>query len=231
MFIPTFALVSFLGSLFLLIFTLAYLYYLYFREREFEKKESRIYKEATKIVEQANAKAKQVIENAVERAKQILVGSEYLKQDLEADIDKAVTSILDKNIKKINEAADRFKESYDQLFSKLKEKYASNTTEILNEIRQEGQKEIVDFRQILRKETLDAQRFVGEKINQEFEKAKAEIGEYKKTELGKIDNSINRVVGKVLQSVTGKLISFRDHEDLITEALNQAKQDGAFDNL
>ena len=62
----------------------------------------------------------------------------------------------------------------------------------------------------------------------DFAKAQIEIAEYKKHQLSKIDQSMNDVLLKVSGSILGKVIPIRDHQQLIIDALEQAKKEGMF---
>lgn len=118
--ISPFILLSFIGSLLLLVFTLGYLYYLYSKHKEFEEKKSTEYQTASKIIENAHNKSREIIENAVEKAKETLVSTEYLKQDILKDLEASLRQVAGITIKEFEAESAEFDMQYKALLDTIR---------------------------------------------------------------------------------------------------------------
>ena len=66
-----------------------------------------------------------------------------------------------------------------------------------------------------------------EKINEEYQKLEAEVKKEKEKKFKELDNNIYKVVQDVSKKVIGRAISVSEQEDLVIDALNNAKKEGA----
>ncbi|TSC75986.1 MAG: Uncharacterized protein G01um101430_156 [Parcubacteria group bacterium Gr01-1014_30] len=64
-----------------------------------------------------------------------------------------------------------------------------------------------------------------EAINKKVEEVQGEIEDYKKKEIGEIDQKIYQILSKVAKKTIGKAIDLSDHEKLVMEALEKAKRE------
>ena len=78
------------------------------------------------------------------------------------------------------------------------------------------------------RETIESQKLMNKKINEEYEKVKADLEQYRKEKLDLIDASINQIILKVVQDVLGEAIPLSKHEELVIEALEKAKREDLF---
>ncbi len=60
---------------------------------------------------------------------------------------------------------------------------------------------------------------------EEFEKINKELAEYKKSQITKIDNNIYKLLLNISKIAFGQSISITQHEELITQALEEAQKD------
>lgn len=63
----------------------------------------------------------------------------------------------------------------------------------------------------------------------EFQQVKLEIDDYKKSQLSRIDRSMERILNTVTREVISKGIVLNDQEELAIEALKKAEVEGLFD--
>ncbi len=223
-----FIFLTFLGSLFLLIFTLVYVYYLYRKEREFEDKKIQIYKQSQEILEQSYRQAKDIIEKATEKARETLSSSLNLKGDIEKDLHNNIKMLLDKNIKEIEAISNNYKNSYDSLLEGIKGEYLKKTKENLEEMKNKQTGELDSFTQTVTKQTIDAEKNIETKTNQELQKVRSELEVYKKEEIEKINKATGKIIIKILGQILPRVINSEDQEKLIIQAIEQAKKDGVF---
>ncbi len=63
-----------------------------------------------------------------------------------------------------------------------------------------------------------------------IKEAQKEIENYKREKMEEIDQKIYKILIEISRNVIGKAIDFSTHEELIIQALNQAKKDGLFES-
>lgn len=288
-----FVIASMLGSIFLLSFTVAFLYHIYSKEKKIDESRSRMAHDSEKIIEEAHAKAKQIIERAVERAQQTLTDSDFVKKDILDNLEKDLSDLSKATVQMLRDQSIQFSTEYKKILDQMREEnsgilaqtkgasdeveslkqqliadlrtktasLADDTTKRLDEetaeisheyknalaqtvqqyrekafqtiarIEQIPEEELRDFREILKKETVASQHVLSERINQAFDTAQAEIGEYKKIQIEKIDASVAVIAQKVIETVLNDSLTREDHTKLIQAALEQAKKDKVFDML
>jgi F0F1-type ATP synthase membrane subunit b/b' len=102
-----------------------------------------------------------------------------------------------------------------EIFSKETEEKLSQ--EAKKELLKAVNKEIKEFSRTLRKEEEKA-------VRQLRQKAEEEITAYKNQRLEEVESGINKMLKEVAEKVIGKSLSVKEHQDLITKALEEAKR-------
>lgn len=228
MYISLYMIAGFIGSLFLIGFTLLYLMYLYYREREFDKEQKDVYQKSSKILEHAHERAKSIIENSTERAKDILIDAQITKEAISQDTQQLIDSINEHNKEKFIEMSSDMTTQYLALFDSIKNDFSKKADEILSAFSQKEEEEISDFQKSLKQQTITSQEFIAKKINDEFDKALSEIAKYKASQIEKVRSQINVIIQKTVEDVIGQTLDVEKHEKLILDALDKAKSEGFF---
>lgn len=172
---------------------------------------------AVKIIDDANNKAIDIVSKVTLSADG---ASENFRKDL------ANTSSV--QIKEFEKAASDFTKSYFQILQDLKTKNVEVFQNISKDIEINTMEEIKDFKESMQKLTALSQKEVKKKIDVDYSTTKKEIEDYKKEELEKIDSEIYEFLERITKKVLGKALNLSEHEDLITESLEKAKQEGVF---
>ena len=98
---------------------------------------------------------------------------------------------------------------------------------ISKDIESDAVKEIGEFKQALELETVQSQRVVAEKIQDEYQRMQAELDQAKKEKLALLEVKIKEIIAEVVKQVAGKTIAIEDHEELVIKALEEAKKQHA----
>ena len=80
------------------------------------------------------------------------------------------------------------------------------------------------FRSVLEKETISSQRIIETKLQEQYATVGKEVQEYKIQQLTKVDNHVLELVHKTTILALGKSLSVENHQDLVLEALEEAKK-------
>jgi len=84
---------------------------------------------------------------------------------------------------------------------------------------------IKDIEALLKKQTVNLEKELEEKINQEYQKMEEEIQKAKEEKLAKLDGEIFRIVQEAIRKAIGKVLTPAEHEELVFEALKEAKSE------
>ncbi|MCL4353976.1 hypothetical protein M1349_00705 [Patescibacteria group bacterium] len=162
----------------------------------------------------------------LEREKELLSSrlerEDYGKEQelLKTEIDTASK----KQLAKFESLSEKIIEKYKEGLEELKNRNLNLLQRKSKDIEKDTLKEVEGFHETIKEETFNSQKKVHERITADYEQARKEIEEYKKTQLKKVDDSIYSVLGYVAESVIGQTIEPKKHEELVLEALDKAKQ-------
>lgn len=185
-------------------------------EKAKDEREEHIRKRAAALLSDAHDKALVIIEQANLRAAQTLeetnTFSQTAKHELEAKLSQASAQLLT---------------DYERALEEVKEEDIKTLKNISKTIESNTLDEVADFKEILEKETVAAQKIVEQKIEQAYADVEQEIKAYREDKRKKIDEAVYTIVRQVSEEILGKSVSLADHEKLVIDALEQAKADFA----
>lgn len=165
------------GNLLLLAGLAAYFFYLRKKERELQRKEAGIVREAEKILGRAQDKAEEIV-----------TGAQDFKDDLRKNLESVFERAVEKSVNSLEKDAGSLKNLYEHTFERVLERG----------------------------------------VREELNRAAKEIADYKNEQKAKINERITQVVAQISREVLGKALSLEQHEQLIVEALDEAKKAGLF---
>lgn len=159
----------------------------------------------------------------LEEARGALKEVEYLKKDLHDGLQAQVKEILESAKKNLTKDSETFDHEYVALLESTKNEYITSAKETLAKLEKIPENELVEFQNILKTETLSAQKILGERINTLFTAAEKEVSVYKEQRMQEIEKQIQSLTGKVLEEVVGKKLTRSDQEKLVMQSLELAK--------
>ncbi len=162
----------------------------------------------------------------LEEARGALKDIEYLKRDLHDGLQIEVKEIMTIAKKNLEDESKKFDSEYVSLLESTKDQYLQSAQETLSKLEKIPENELIEFQNILKTETLSAQKILGSRINELFSAAEKEVVTYKEQRMKEIDTQIASITGSVLEEVVGKKLTKSDHELLIMKSLEKAKIEG-----
>lgn len=122
-------------------------------------------------------------------------------------------------------------ESKSKLEENLSEISATNMREFKNilqtiskTVEGDALKEIEEFKKALELETIQSQKTVAAKMQQNYDQAKAEVEKYKQAQMAQAEAKIDQIVSEVVKDIIGRVIPLEEHQKLIIAALEKAKK-------
>jgi len=210
----------------LTLFGLIFLYSFFLGK--FIERDSDARKKGEAIIASANVKAAEMLAIAAEKSKEIIAKTEILRADFEESLKKDFGESIAKSVGGLESKSHELSGSYDQLFLEVKDEVIKLMHETLKKIEETGNIGLMEFKSSLKEQQQSSVFYIQKRLNQEFENAHLEIKTYKDEQLRKVEESIDRIVLRLSEDIIGRAISLENHERLVLEALNKAKEEGIF---
>lgn len=166
----------------------------------------------------------------LEEARGALQEVEYLKKEFHTDLQNEVKQVLDEAHKSVTAETLKFDEEYTKLLKETRQEYLAKAEETLKILEKIPEQEITEFREILKTETVSAQKLLGNRINDLFAAAEKEVDLYKQQRMQEVEEKVQTLTSSVLEEVLGKKLSKSDQESLVIKSLEKAKVEGALPN-
>lgn len=171
---------------------------------------------AVVVVEQAQQEARRVIQEASNKASDILKESRYLS-------DKVKTT-LEADLSRLPQAQE---DIYRQVFKKVGDEAIGILQRVAEDMKMQAQQQTRDFGLTLQKQAELSQEDVKKSIDSVYEHLEEDVNKYKSQRFAQIDRAVHRVIEDIVREVLGRAISAQEHEQLILQALDEARRSNA----
>lgn len=218
-------------AILLLFYLVLYLLFKLQKQNRILKQPQENYGTSLEIIENAQKQANTIVEKAVESAKHILFETEYVKQDIAKEMQDSLSRVAEESVKLVQGHSVESEKEFRAVVDEIKAEFAKEASLKLSAIEKVAVEETNDFREILRRETIGSQSYIGKKIGEDYAAVQNELSEYKKAKMADIDKNINAIAKQVVQETLGASISLPLHEELIIKSLENAKKTGFFRTL
>lgn len=186
---------------------------------------SNITQKAQDILSQAHKQNEEIIVRANEQAGQILSDASKTKMssdDLLKHKLSEMAALQEETLKKLSA---EYLASHEKALSSMQSQDLVEVKKISEQFENKLEEQLTEFSTELKKETLEAESQMGSRIEQEYAKNHQEIEQYKQKEIAKIQESLPGILERLSVAILGKSFSTADHEQLIQQALEEAKKE------
>lgn len=184
---------------------------------------------ASKIVNDAQDESRRILTSAEEQANKFL-------EERKRGIDEAQQAFEKKLNKMLEDAESRFAESADTAvgeYKHLTEDFKNNLSKRISGTHETVNNEMNKLHDKLNATTDSITKdFAGEmkaQIDDAFAKAEQAAEEYRKAKNDHVNERIATLVERTSEIAIGKALSAEEHGELVKEALERAKEEGAFE--
>lgn len=169
------------------------------------------------IITEANKKARAIVKNAISIKKssegELEKTLENFEREQEALLQKTAEDLFERYKIKLNEGNDK------------DVKILNNTSK---DIEKYNEKQVAEYKEIIEKETTASQKILEQKTAEEYKKIEEELKAFRQEKMRNIEENLHRIVKKVTETAIGKGLNIEDRENLVMEALDEAKKSGKF---
>jgi len=210
--LPTllFELFTISADIIIFIFVGYYLWRFRAKEKEIEKRESKIDTEYHQVVDTALTRERKILDDATSTADKIIADAQYVSQTSQGLVDQTLKAMVADIHKEAIATAQEFARDYEASLKQL-------TDQSLN-----------DFSGIVRGLQTDLAQQIKQVHETMLPGLEKELADYKQARIQQTEQMIVSIVQKVSQEVLNKSISIEDHEKLLMDAIEEAKKGGVF---
>lgn len=167
----------------------------------------------------------ELIESANKKAEEIILHASEIKQESTNFLQDSVELMLADQKKILEEASTALSKQFEAQLKQVNDNNIQLLKNIYKGIETDVESDYSEYKDVIKKQTFEAENIAKEKIKQEYEKLEVEIKEYREKMINKVNDDIYKILINISKAVLGKSLDTKEHEDLIIESLNRAKKE------
>jgi hypothetical protein len=191
--------------------------------------DEQVYKKALALMDQSRQRAFAIVKESHVKAEDVIKDAEFLSEDSRVYLKNKLDEVSAAQRKKLNKISTDLLTNYTDELSEEKEKGIEALKQLSQGFRQAAVSELEEFKDILHKETVAAEKSVEQKISADYEILRKELTEYREDKLKKIDDNINKLLNQVAEEVIEGSVDLEKHQRLVMAALERAKKENLFE--
>jgi vacuolar-type H+-ATPase subunit H len=206
-----FQILTIAADIVLFLFVWYYVWELRGKEKWIEKERLKTDTNYHHVVDEALSKEQKIIDDATKEATQIISDTQFLTKTSTDEVDKALKQMEGAIEKEAGNTSQIFTKTYSATLQKVAAQSLTEFQTITKGMEAELQKQTKEFRDSL------------------LPRLERDLEEYKKMKVQQTDRIITHIIQEVSQEILNKSLSVEDHQRLLLDALEKAKNEGAFD--
>lgn len=201
-------------NILILIFNLIYFGFIYRQNQKLIRRDRQLRERQGRLDDQADDVIRQVLQKSLAKARENLTEADYFKKEMIASLEEELKQAIADCVKQFDIDTVKFKKEYQEV-----------VTDSVNLLKNKTQTEIKELEQALEQQTVKTEEQIRTQTQADFAKVKVEIENYKQRRISEIEAQISAIVENIVKQATGKLISTADHQQILKDALDQAKKE------
>ena len=199
-------------------------------DRKLREREKEMYDKFNQVLEEANKKASDLVIGATEKANRMIANTEVMVDDIRVEMRKSFSTAKDKNVDLLEGHLKAMQMENKEFLESLRDNLITDARNLMMDFANQSKQEMEKLVDEVKQQSGVLKQSLDEKINQEFSKVDAEVENYRKQKTELVEKSIGKLLLRVFQLVWPKTVTFEDHEQMVVEALDQAKKEGVFNS-
>jgi vacuolar-type H+-ATPase subunit H len=206
-----FQILTIAADIVLFLFVWYYLWELRGKEKWIEKERRKTDTNYHHVVDEALSKEQKIIDDATKEATQIIADTQFLTKTSTDEVDKALKQMEGEIEREAGSTSQEFTKTYSASLQKVATQSLMQFQTITKGMETELQKQTKEFRDTM------------------LPRLEKDLEEYKKMKVQQTDRIITHIIQEVSQEILNKSLNVEDHQRLLIESLEKAKNEGAFD--
>ena len=204
------------------------------RNASLEKKELKIEAEKNKktleVIEKAQKDYLAIITEANKKARAIVKNAVSIKKSSEGELEKTLENFEREQEALLQKTAEDLFEKYKIKLNEGNDKDVKILNNTSKDIEKYSEKQVAEYKEIIEKETATSQKLLEQKTADEYKKIEEELKAFRQEKMKNIEENLHRIVKEVTETAIGKGLTLDDRENLVMEALEEAKKSGKFND-
>ncbi len=147
---------------------------------------------------------------------------------LQTKFKESLEEVISKNSLMIESTSNNLIKYYQDTVTTLTLNYNQNSDKLMQVLNEELRKKIADLANLNLKELEESKNVVSTEVKKEIAIMQTQVDKYTKEKYKEIDEKVYEIVSETAKNTVGKVINIVDHQQLVMNALEQAKKDKFF---
>lgn len=187
--------------------------------REVMKVHENAYEDALKILDEARVKSTRLFGDAQIKSQKMLGEAENITDEKKKELNRKLEALSFRQEEVFKQLGEGLVKSYKEALEKEKNESIRSLAETREMIKDEVLSDIDDFKDTIRKGTVEAQKQVEEKLKKSYEDVEREIAKYKEEKITALNGKIFQILANVSEKVLGKSVDQTGHEKFVLDTL------------
>lgn len=176
------------------------------------------------VLEDARKQSLVVLQRAQVKAQQILSDTKQFQLDAKRIFETELKDVTASSSGELQKASQELLKNYEASLAAIKDQDLNLFKNISKTIEKDVTEEMQQFKATLENETISSQKIVEQKLEEQYATVGSEIQLYKKEQLAKVDAQIIELLHSVTLLTLGKALTLENQQELVIEALAEAKK-------
>lgn len=195
---------------------------------EVEENTSRLLEAESEALDQQYKDLLAQMQQAIVKARETLVNTEYIREDFVKELEGNLAKVGEELQQDLRRQSDEMSKQYGNMFEKIREDYLKYSENSVDSFEKVAEKKLSEFQKALEEKTMNSQGALDKTITEQSKQLEQELAQYRTQKMQAIDAQAASIIEQATEKILGKAISVSQHEQLVLEALEQAKKDGVF---
>lgn len=147
---------------------------------------------------------------------------------LQTKFKESLEQIISNNSTTITNTSNSLIKYYQDTITTLTLNYNQNSEKLMQVLNEELRKKVVELSSQNLKELEESKNVVNTEVKKEIAIMQAQVDKYTKEKYKQIDEKVYEIISETAKNTVGKVINIVDHQQLVMNALDQAKKDKFF---
>lgn len=191
------------------------------RRNEMKGLKDEAYHEALQLLDDAQKKSLDILATSQIKARNSLDHAESLSKEAREELKDKVGKIYEKQTHTLENVGKEMLSAYKELLEVEKHTNLKNLEDTRNMIKDEMLSEVATFKESLKKDTFKVQEEIEKKVHEGYSEVSAEIEEYKRQKLEKLNTQIIEIMADIYTEVLGEKLTPDLHENFLLTRLEE----------
>lgn len=168
------------------------------------------------------------VSNSISANATFLENSEKQIEALQNRFRESLENIISKDSLMVESTSNNIIKYYQDTINSLTANYNLNAQKLTESLNTELKKKIEELTAIVDKQSEESKKIFNSEIQKDLVLIKKDLANYSKEKFQEVDAKVYQIISETAKNTVGKVINMVDHQELVMQALDEAKKDKFF---